>query len=184
MKLGKIISAALLVLSSQISFAEEVPQAVIDFAKTLMPLGKEPIIVDAVKVQNAQGKSLDAIRELDQKWIATEGIDAFMSSLMNNDAAKFLTNFEASKPYYQEIFLMDNQGANVAMTAKTSDYWQGDEDKWQKSFANGKGDKHIGQVKFDTSSQSYLVQISIPVMEGETAIGAITIGINLDEFGG
>lgn len=183
MKLGKIVSTALLVFISHMSFAEEVPQEVIDLTNTLMPLGREPVLVTAVKAQNTQGKSLDSIKELDQKWIATEGIDPFMSSLMSNDAAKFLTTFEASKPYYQEIFLMDNQGANVAMTAKTSDYWQGDEDKWQKSFANGKGDKHIGPVKFDTSSQAYLVQISIPVMDGDTAIGAITIGINLDEFG-
>ncbi|MDR6963776.1 cache domain-containing protein [Shewanella putrefaciens] len=183
MKLAKILSAAALVLSSNFSFAEEVPQAVIDLADSLMPLGREVVLVNAVKAQNAQGKSLESIKTLDEKWIATEGIDDFMSSLMNNEAAKFLTTYEASKPYYQEIFLMDNQGANVAMTSKTSDYWQGDEDKWQKSFADGKGDKHIGPVKFDTSSQAYLVQISVPVMDGDTAIGAITIGINLDQFG-
>lgn len=183
MKLAKILSAAALVLSSNFSFAEEVPQAVIDLADSLMPLGREVVLVNAVKAQNAQDKSLESIKTLDEKWIATEGIDDFMSSLMNNEAAKFLTTYEASKPYYQEIFLMDNQGANVAMTSKTSDYWQGDEDKWQKSFADGKGDKHIGTVKFDTSSQAYLVQISVPVMDGDTAIGAITIGINLDQFG-
>lgn len=183
MKFANILSAAALLLSSNLSFAEEVPQAVIDLADSLMPLGREVVLVDAVKAQNAQGKSLDSIKTLDEKWIATAGIDDFMSSIMNNDAAKFLATFEASKPYYQEIFLMDNQGANVAMTAKTSDYWQGDEDKWQKSYANSKGDKHIGPVKFDESSQAYLVQISIPVMDGDAAIGAITIGINLDQFG-
>lgn len=42
-------------------------------------------------------------------------------------------------PEYAEIFVMDNQGANVAMSDKTSDYWQGDEDKFVRSFAGGEG---------------------------------------------
>ena len=40
----------------------------------------------------------------------------------------------------------------------------------------------IGDVEFDESAQAYLVQVSVPVMEGGSAIGAITIGINLDEL--
>lgn len=39
MKFGKILSAAALLLSSNLSFAEEVPKAVIDLADSLMPLG-------------------------------------------------------------------------------------------------------------------------------------------------
>ena len=57
-----------------------------------------------------------------------------MKALMNNSAAKELLKFESSKPYFTEVFLMDNQGANVAMTNKTSDYWQGDEAKFIESF--------------------------------------------------
>lgn len=60
MKFGKILSAAALLLNSNLSFAEEVPQAVIDLADSLMPLGKEVVLVNAVKAQNAQGKSLDS----------------------------------------------------------------------------------------------------------------------------
>jgi len=37
-------------------------------------------------------------------------------------------------------------------------------------------------VEFDDSAQAYLVQISVPVMDGGSAIGAITIGVNLDEL--
>jgi len=48
MKLGKIVSAALLVFISHMSFAEEVPQEVIDLTNTLMPLGREPVLVTAV----------------------------------------------------------------------------------------------------------------------------------------
>jgi len=60
------------------------------------------------------------------------------------------------------------------MTNKTSDYWQGDEVKWQESFKGGAGAVHIGEIEFNGSAQDYLVQISVPVVEGDKAIGAKT----------
>ena len=75
---------------------------------------------------------------------------------------------------------MDDQGANVAMTNKTSDYWQGDEAKWQESFKDGVGAVHVGDIEFDESADDYLVQVSVPVMKSGKAIGAITVGVNLD----
>ena len=32
---------------------------------------------------------------------------------------------------------MDAQGANVCLSHETSDYWQGDEPKWQRIFRDG-----------------------------------------------
>jgi sensor histidine kinase regulating citrate/malate metabolism len=75
---------------------------------------------------------------------------------------------------------MDNQGANVCMTNRTSDYWQGDEAKWQKSFEGGKGAIFIDERKYDSSAKAVIVQISVPVMDGDKAIGAITVGIKVD----
>ena len=87
-----------------------------------------------------------------------------------------------SKPYYSEIFVMDDQGANVAMTDKTSDYWQGDEAKFKKSYNNGAGGVHISDVEFDESTQTYSVQVSVPVKDGDAVIGAVTIGIDVDQM--
>lgn len=179
----KILSTILLLSTCFISVAEEIPKEAIALADGLKPLGNDPIIIAAVQAQNAKGVSLNEIKALDAKWRKVSGVDDFMKSLMNSAVAKKLIIFESSKPFYIELFIMDNQGANVAMTSKTSDYWQGDEAKWQKSYADGKGAVHFGQVKFDESAQAYLVQISIPVMDGGKAIGAITIGVNLDELG-
>ena len=82
--------------------------------------------------------------------------------------------------HFSEIFVMDNLGANVAMSDKTSDYWQGDEAKFKESFKGGAGAVHIGDVEFDDSSQLYTVQISVPVKDGTKVIGAITFGIDVD----
>jgi hypothetical protein len=77
---------------------------------------------------------------------------------------------------------MDNQGANVAMSDKTSDYWQGDEDKFIKSYNAGKGGVHISEIKWDESSQANIVQVSVAVKENDKVIGALTIGLDVDQM--
>ncbi|MEW6236063.1 MAG: cache domain-containing protein [Candidatus Omnitrophota bacterium] len=171
--------------------AEKAPQKVIDFGeKELVKWGYDPIIVKAVKEENAKKKTLEQVKAMDEKWTKTPGIADYMKAMMESECSKHLiTKLLKSQPFFDEIFVMDNLGANVAMTDKTSDYWQGDEDKFKKSFNEGKGGIDIGDVKFDDSTQAYLVQISVPVKEvvdketkKEIVIGAITIGINIDKF--
>lgn len=180
MKFINVITLFVLMFFSSLACAEEAPDSVKLLVSSLRAWGENPVLVAAVKEQNAKGQTLDAIKKRDEIWRKTSGVDEFMKPLMENDAAKEMLRLEKSKPFYFELFLMDNQGANVAMTNKTSDYWQGDEDKFTKTFNNGQGAVHISDVKFDESAQAYLVQVSVPVMDGSDTIGAITIGINVD----
>jgi hypothetical protein len=161
---------------------EKAPQKVVDLANsTLAKLGADPVIVAAVKAENAKGKTLSQIQELDKKWMATAGVADFMKALMDSECGQYLKKIQASQPFFAEIFVMDNQGANVAMSDKTSDYWQGDEPKFTESFKGGAGAIHISDVKFDDSTQAYLAQVSVPVKDGDKVIGAITIGIDVEK---
>jgi hypothetical protein len=161
---------------------EKAPQKVVDLANTkLAQLGSDAVIVEAVKAENAKSKSLDQIKDMDKKWRDTPGIADYMKAMMDSEAGKHLRAVQGSAPYYAEIFVMDNQGANVAMTDKTSDYWQGDEAKFKKSFNGGSGALFVDEVEFDDSAQAYLVQVSVPVEDGGNVIGAITFGIDIDQ---
>jgi hypothetical protein len=163
--------------------AEKAPQKVIDLANsTLAKIGTDPVIVAAVNAENAKGKTLAQIKEMDEKWKTHAGIASYMQAMMDSECGKRLHAIQNSAPYYAEIFVMDNQGANVAMTDKTSDYWQGDEAKFQKSFNGGAGSVFVDDVEFDDSTQAYLVQVSVPVKDGDKVIGAITFGINIDKI--
>lgn len=164
-------------------FAEQAPKVVYDLASSrLSDLGKSMLIVEAVKQQNSKGLTLDSIKEMDEKWKNTAGIADFMKVLMDSGCGPNLQRIQKENPYFAEIFVMDNQGANVCQTDKTSDYWQGDEAKFQKSFAGGKGAVFVDEVEFDDSTQSYISQVSVPVMDGSIAIGAITFGIDVDKI--
>ena len=163
--------------------AEKAPQKVVDLANTaLANLGTDPVIVKAIKAENVKGKTLAQIKDMDKKWKAHAGIAGYMQAMMDSESGKHLRNIQESTSFYAEIFIMDNQGANVAMTDKTSDYWQGDEAKFKKSFANGAGAVFVDEVEFDDSTQAYLVQVSVPVKDGSKVIGAITFGIDVDKI--
>ena len=81
-----------------------------------------------------------------------------------------------------ELILMDRYGLNVAISDPTSDYYQGDEAKYQETYLIGPGAVHISDIEFDESTQQWQTQVSKTVVDPETgeAIGAITFGINTD----
>jgi len=77
-----------------------------------------------------------------------------------------------------EAILMDEKGANVCVSRETSDYWQGDEDKWQKPFVEGKV-AFVDEPAFDASSATYAIQLSVPVSEGTHRLGALTLTLKV-----
>lgn len=178
-----IAGVFILVASGAVFAGEKAPQAVVDLANsTLVKLGEDPVIIEAVKAENAKGKTLEQIQAMDKKWKGHAGVADYMQAMMDSKCGKHLAGVQEGAEYYSEIFVMDNQGANVCMTDKTSDYWQGDEAKFQNSFKGGEGAVFIDEVEFDDSSQAYLVQVSVPVKDGGKTIGAITIGIDVDKI--
>ena len=179
---ASFMAMALLVAAISMA-AEKAPQSVYDLASsTLADIGHDPVIVQAVKAENAKGKSLSDIKAMDEKWKATPGIADYMKAMMANECGKQVSQIQKKYPYMDEIFVMDNKGANVCMTDKTSDYWQGDEAKFKNSFNGGKGSVFVDDVEFDDSTQAYTSQVSVPVIDGGNVIGAITFGIDIDNF--
>ena len=91
---------------------------------------------------------------------------------------------ERSEGRITEIILMDSRGMNVAVSDITSDFWQGDEAKYQETYLVGADAVHVGEVELDESSQTYQAQVSFVVTDPQTgeSIGAVTVGLNAAEF--
>lgn len=146
-----------------------------------------PVLVAAIKSQNSETANLpqSEIDRLDQIWRAEVGSDSsqLINSVLENEAANFLRQrMDEAGGAISEIFAMDARGLNVAASSATSDYWQGDEAKFQESYGLGAGSVHFGEIEFDESSQTYQGQISLVIVdpESETPIGAMTIGVNAE----
>lgn len=142
--------------------------------------GRHPVIVAAVRARNANALSLEQITADDRIWQDTPGQNEQMTRILTSPCSNHLRTLQVASPYFSEIFVMDRRGAIVAMTARTSDYWQGDENKFIRAYNKGTGDVFVDQAEFDESSKVYQIQISVPVMDGTTAIGAMTFGIDVD----
>jgi hypothetical protein len=173
---------ALLVGGSASAQSAEATQAMLNReAAALKAWGGDRNLVDAVKVQNGRKVALAEIQRVDGEWTAGKQAGR-VKEVTTGPCADYLRTLVAKNPAYGEAFVMDNQGAIVCATAKTSDYWQGDEAKWTRAFDSGKGAVFIDRPRFDDSAKARLAQISVPVVEGGKAIGAVTVGVNVDRL--
>lgn len=163
--------------------AVDVPPRVAELAQTeLAALASDPVITGAIAAQNAKAATLADIQALDKRWMATPGVADFMKAVIDSPASAHLRTWRKSRAYISEIIVMDNQGANVAITEKTSDYWQGDEKKFTESFKDA-GLVFVDKVKFDDSTQTYSVQVSVPARDAAGhLIGVICFGIDIEKL--
>lgn len=145
----------------------------------LRKLIQTPEIVSAIKEQNKKNANLtqEDINALDKRWRDKDS--TLINPIIQNAVSAYLKKLQLdSKGLYTEIFVMDNRGLNVGQSGATSDYWQGDEDKWSKTFKLGPDAVHISKIEYDESSKMFQFQVSFSVIEAAEAIGAVTFGIN------
>ena len=133
-------------------------------------------IISAINAQNASTSGYDQsmIDELDLRWRAEVGASdtPTITPVLNGAAAEFLRQrVEAAGGRITEVFIMDAQGLNVAASAVTSDYWQGDEAKFSETYGRGADAYHLGDIEFDESTQTYQGQISLTIVDPSTRAG-------------
>jgi hypothetical protein len=188
--LAAIVSIALAAPSLALAADNEFVAPLTDLAKKqLRDIAENPALVDAIKAQNATTASYDQgkIDALDKQWRAE--VDAadkpLITATLGTAASKYLADaMGKTEGMITEIFATDAKGLNVAQATMTSDYWQGDEDKFTKSFGAGADAIEIGDVEQDESTQTYQSQVSITVTDPATGapIGSITAGIDVGKL--
>ena len=137
--------ASALVAMSFMPANAETPQP--DVNKLISPALIEEMrgIIGAEIVQvsvDAQNKRLsnmaqEQIDALDNQWKAErEAADKpLIAATLSSPLSVYLARIQGkSLGLYAEIFVMDQNGLNVGQSSVTSDFWQGDEDKFQKTF--------------------------------------------------
>ena len=131
-----------------------------------VPLAKriaaDPDVVRYVAARNASGESMDEVRRRDREWTARQDYP-LRKTLTGSPCAARLRALIAEDSLVVEAILMDKNGGTVCASQETSDYWQGDEPKWQKPFAE-KLDVFVDNPALDGSTGIYAVQLSVPVM--------------------
>jgi hypothetical protein len=160
-------------------------------ATKLRAIAEDPAVISAVMSQNAENVAITSaeIERLDKQWRAeTQSAEQpLISRILDNSVSKHLKQAEEqAKGLITEIIVMDGKGLNVGVSDVTSDYWQGDEDKWIKTFPVGPDAIFVDEIEVDESTQTLQSQVSFSVVDPAThaVIGAVTFGIDMDALGG
>lgn len=169
-----LLAAAVPLLAQGAAAVKQMAHARLKLAEQV---AADPEIRKAVAAKNAQGESQSTIEARDREWTAGHAA-ALRKALTTSPCAARLRELAARDPLVVEAIVMDEHGANACLSRETSDYYQGDEDKWQKTFVEGKA-AFVDEPAFDQSSATYAVQLSVPVAEGGKRIGALTLTLKV-----
>ncbi len=170
-----IVALTVLLLQAPASgLVKQVASARLNLAQTM---ARDPELVGAVAAKNAEKETAQTMERKDKEWTSRPD-SPLRKALTSSPCAQRLRKLIADDPMVVEAILMDGQGANVCISRGTTDYWQGDEPKWQKTFKAGQ-EVFVDEPAFDESTQSHAVQLSVPVSEGGHRIGALTLTLKV-----
>jgi hypothetical protein len=137
--------------------------------------GTERLVRDAQQ-QSSAPLGRERIRQIDAAWQRGEDPEGLATSLGGNACADALRALLGSSHGFGEAFVTDSRGALVCMSRRTSDYWQGDEAKWSRSWAGGTGAVFVSKVSRDDSTGLELMHISVPIRADGGLVGVLTVG--------
>lgn len=181
-----VLAAVLVFVAGTPSRADEgvVPPSVI---KDIQKWASSPVVHLTLEASNKRHAALKEaeIIKLDKQWRAERKKDdqPLITAVLSSPLSSYLTKIQArSLGLYSEIFVMDSKGLNAGQSSITSDYWQGDEAKWKKTFPVGPTAVFVDTPETNDKTGTENVQVNLAIADGPRVVGAITVEINLTEL--
>ncbi|MEC7703065.1 MAG: hypothetical protein VYC19_09940 [Pseudomonadota bacterium] len=170
-----VLVTMLSVLPSQL-YAQKSPlQCILPSA---FELSNNPEIIALLNEENKRVKTPQYINEMEEKWKDPSAENKVIADILNRETSVFLKEYVEENPYYNEIYVIDFQGALTAASNATTDYFQGDEAPYLYIRQYGNAAFFVGNVEGDISSQSFGQKIALPILENRLAIGVIVLVVN------
>ena len=147
-----------------------------------------PVVRLTLAALNKEQGTLDqaAIDALDQQWRKERELDdqPLITAVLSSPLSGYLLRIQAgSVGLYTEIFVMTAKGLNAGQSSITSDYWQADEAKFQKTFDVGPSAIFIDEPEFNEETATWRAQVNMTLTDDAGAkIGALTAELNLTEL--
>lgn len=144
-------------------------------------------VLNTLTARNARTGKVpqEEIDALDAQWRAERKSDdqPLITAVLASPLSGYLLHIQAgSLGLYSEIFVMDRNGLNAGQSAITSDYWQADEAKFQKTHDAGPDAVFIDDMEFHEDSNTWRQQVNMTISDAGKAIGAVTVEFNLTEL--
>lgn len=125
----------------------------------------------------------EAILQRDLQWRQAVGAgdETVLSAMVDETLSAQLRQWREQHDIVNEIIVTDVRGLNLATTPWSTDYWQGDEEKFVAAIAADYGQWEFGEVAYDTSTSRFQVSVSAPIyMPGHVyPQGTMILGIDI-----
>ena len=141
----------------------------------------------SIEAQNERYNDINqnTINKLDEQWKRERELEdqPLIASVMSSPLSIYLTQIQASNlGLYAEIFVVDANGLNVGQSSITSDFWQGDEDKYKKTFLVSKNAVFIDEPEYNEETKTWRTQVCFTISKDNTPIGVAIVEFNLTEL--
>jgi len=160
-----------------------------DVIAAVKKLLAQPVTVISIGASNDGHAKIDqgGIDTLDKEWKAETKAEKqpLIAEMLSSPLSNYLLYLQAqSAGLYTEMFVMDDKGLNVGQSSVTSDYWQGDEAKYKKTFQVGPDAIFVDEAEFNDDTKTWRAQLNFTVVDPQSGkpIGAATIEMNLTEL--
>lgn len=146
-----------------------------------------PVVLLSLEASNQRYANLDqaAIDALDGQWKAEREVDdqPLITAVLSSPLSNYLTRIQAdSQGLFTAIFVMDGSGLNAGQSAITSDFWQGDEAKWQKTYQVGPDAVFVDEIEINEDTGAEIAQLNMAIAQDGKVVGAITVDVNVTEL--
>jgi len=146
-----------------------------------------PVVLLSLEASNERYANLDqaAIDALDGQWKAEREVEdqPLITAVLSSPLSNYLTRIQAdSQGLFTAIFVMDGSGLNAGQSAITSDFWQGDEAKWQKTYQVGPDAVFVDEIEINEDTGAEIAQLNMAIAQDGKVVGAITVDVNVTEL--
>lgn len=170
--------------------AESPPKSLIDdaFVQSIREWSSTPVVGLTLAALNARQADLDqaTIDDLDKQWRDERKADdqPLITAVLSSPLSGYLLRIQAgSAGLFTEIFVMTAKGLNAGQSSITSDYWQADEAKFQKTFDVGPDAVFVDEPEYNEETATWRAQVNLTLTDASGAkIGAVTAEVNLTEL--
>ncbi len=142
-------------------------------------------MVDAIR-NGINIRNLSEILNLDNQWRALSPTSH--SALAKQVAASptssaFAAWTKEKRGLVTEIMLTNNLGTLVAMSRLTSDFWQGDEAKFEQHIRSDARDLYVSPIHYDASTSRFQVTVSLPILDEDRWLpaGVLIMGLDVEK---
>lgn len=145
------------------------------------------IVINAVKLQNSKSADLSVsdLKILDSKWIGEKRKNKkpLIRKVLDNDLSEYLRKIqEDGEGLYTEIIVTDNRGLDVGQSQISSNYWQGQEDKWKNTFGSRSYATYVSDLHFDDNTEAFQVEVSFMIISDDEPIGMVYAGVDVEQL--